>query len=103
MAGDGDSNNGIEHSVQAASGTESIGGGGSPAPYQPLVILVFAVAAGMLIDRYLRLSLFAIGIDALGGAKLLVTWWLAGAAGLVLWWLAWRRQFDCAAAWILLI
>jgi competence protein ComEC len=76
---------------------------GSVAPYQPLVIVLLALAAGMLVDRYLRPQFLIAGVDALGGSAWFVTWSLACTTCLAIWWLAWRRQCDRTAAWILLM
>ena len=60
------------------------------ARYQPLVLVMLAVAAGMTLDRYCLAQIF-------GGA-----WWGLCASCLAIWWLAWRWRHDTTAAWLLL-
>ena len=59
------------------------------ARYQPLVIVLAAVCAGIVADRYWPLPL--------------VVWWLAAAGAGAAWWLLWRRgRLGLAATMILL-
>lgn len=57
--------------------------------YAPLALLLAAMAAGMVIDRYY--SLPAEG------------WWLASALGLILWWAMWLAKWDRAGSLVLLL
>ena len=70
--------------------------------YQPLVVVLLAVAAGMVFDRYGRPQFLAAGIDSLGGSVWFALWWLSCAVCLAVWWLAWRRRCEVMAAWLLL-
>jgi competence protein ComEC len=69
-------------------------------PYQPLVTVIFAVAAGIALDRYGRAALG----DHFSAAEhaAFAVWWSFGACFLAVWWLAWRRRFDALAAGALL-
>ncbi|HEX4414886.1 MAG TPA: ComEC/Rec2 family competence protein [Lacipirellulaceae bacterium] len=89
-----------EHAYSARSG-KSLRGNRSP--YQPLVVALLAVAAGMLADRYLQPQFLDAGFAALGGSAWFVIWWLSAAACLATWCFAWRHRRDRAASWILLI
>jgi hypothetical protein len=62
----------------------------SRARYQPLVLVLLAVAAGMTLDRY--------GLSQILGG----TWWCLCACCLVIWLLVWQRRHDAVAAWLLL-
>ena len=53
-----------------------------PARYQPLVIVLAAAAAGILLDRFGPLRVWA--------------WWMMAAGGLGCWLLAWRRRTGSA-------
>ena len=44
--------------------------------YQPLVVVLLAVAAGMVLDRYGQPQFLAAGIDSLGGSAWFGLWWL---------------------------
>jgi hypothetical protein len=57
--------------------------------YQPLVIVLAAVAAGIVGDRFRPLPL--------------AVWWMAAGAGWAAWLVLWRRRWDRAAALVLLI
>lgn len=70
--------------------------------YQPLVVVLLAVAAGMMLDRYGRPHFIARALDASGGAAMFTLSWYVCAGCLAIWWLAWRLRYDAAAAWLLL-
>jgi competence protein ComEC len=61
------------------------------ARYQPLVLVLLAVAAGMVLDRF--------GLPQIVGGA----WWCLCAGCLAVWWLAWQQQRNAAAAWLLLV
>jgi len=65
--------------------------------YQPLVTVAFAVAAGIVIDRYSG--------EVIGQAlwpRAFAAWWCLAAGSLLGWWLAWRGRRDALAMWPLL-
>jgi competence protein ComEC len=72
------------------------------AAYQPLVVVLLAVAAGMVLDRYGRPQFRAAGIQTLGASVWFFLWWSFCTVCLAAWWLAWRRQRAETAAWLLL-
>lgn len=57
--------------------------------YQPLVIVLAALAAGIAVDRW-----FAVGLGA---------WWATGATAWIGWLVRWRRRADGTAAAALLV
>jgi competence protein ComEC len=57
--------------------------------YQPLVIVLAAVAAGIVVDRVMHVP---VGV-----------WWSLAAAGWAAWLVLWRRRFDAAAGLVLLL
>ena len=62
----------------------------APTPgYHPLVIVLAAAAAGMVVDRYRPLPVAA--------------WWAIAAAGLGGWFVLWRRRRNRAASVVLLL
>jgi competence protein ComEC len=67
-------------------------------PYQPLVSVAFAVAAGIVLSRYgVSLSSaaeFSGGWHDIGFAA----WWCLGSTSLILWWLLWQSRHDYLAA-----
>ena len=72
--------------------------------YQPLVTLAFAVAAGMVLDRYGRPALIGLTQMTLPASSTaaFAAWWCLAALFLIVWWLAWRRHRTLFAAWPLL-
>src|SRR3954468_944579 len=62
--------------------------------YQPLVIVLLAVGAGIVADRYLQPT-------SQGSTLSYIACWLVGAASLAAWYLAWRKQYNHAAGWLL--
>jgi len=72
------------------------------ARYQPFVILLLAVAAGISLDRYGPSFASASTPTVSGGSLWLVAWWSLSASCLFVWWLAWRRRRDALAAALLL-
>ncbi len=72
------------------------------ARYQPLVVVLLAVAAGMVLDRFGRPQFLVAGIDSLGGSAWFALWWLSCAVCLAVWWLAWRQRYEVTAAGLLL-
>jgi competence protein ComEC len=100
MAGDRIPTNGFERSSQPGQRVESARDG---SPYQPLVVVLLAVAAGIVADRYLRPQFLVAGFEALGESAWFVTWWLACAASLTFWCVTWTRRCDYAAGWFLLV
>lgn len=101
MAGDRIPTDGNQQHAYFARSEETLRG--SRAPYQPLVVVLLAVAAGMIFDRYLRPSFLSVGVEALGGSAWIAIWWVSAAACLALWCFTWRRRQDRAAGWILLM
>lgn len=71
--------------------------------YQPLVILLLAAAAGIIVDRYGRPQYLAAGVESLGGSAWFMVWWAAAGICLALSWLIARRDRDRLSAWLLLV
>lgn len=69
--------------------------------YQPLVAVVVALAAGIVLDRYGRPELLSSWGDA--APTWLAAWWLGAAACLACWWAVWRRRREVPSAWLLLV
>lgn len=70
--------------------------------YQPLVLLLLALVAGIVFDRFGPLRLFGSAHESVGGSFWIVAWWSLSAACLAVWWLAWRKRRDALAAGLLL-
>jgi competence protein ComEC len=70
-------------------------------PYQPLVTVVIAVAAGIVLDRYGAVSAFVLRADRAFSTGF-GTWWCLAAGLLLGWWLLWRTGRDRLAVWIIL-
>ena len=68
--------------------------------YQPLVVVVVALTAGIALDRYGRPDAAFSTSDAT--PICFAVWWLVAAGCWVWWWAAWRRPRDALAAWLLL-
>jgi competence protein ComEC len=71
------------------------------ARHQPLVSITFAVAAGIILDRYRRYYSFYLGGDTLLEAGH-IAWWFLAAWLLLIWWLLWHAGRDRLAVWIIL-
>jgi competence protein ComEC len=86
--------------------------------YQPLVVVVLAVALGIVLDRYGSATVEWLGFRVQGSAIAgpepeprtlnpvspsdFVLWCYLSAGCLMAWWLARQRRRDAAAAWLLL-
>jgi competence protein ComEC len=73
--------------------------GKAPPRYQPLIIVVVSVAAGIVADRYAQ-KLHA--GDALAGVSWFSFWWFLSAIALTGWCIAWRAHRSALAVWLLL-
>jgi competence protein ComEC len=72
--------------------------------YQPLVVVVAAVATGICIDRVADTSRFAAGrIDTATGVPWFAVYWWLAAACLITWWVAWQRHRSLLASAALLL
>ncbi|HEX3599625.1 MAG TPA: ComEC/Rec2 family competence protein [Lacipirellulaceae bacterium] len=99
MVGDCSPTSGIQPSADLALG--AVCSGKDRARYQPLVPVLIAIAAGMVVDRYGSQHIPFAWVSGQHSAWF-VLWWLSGAACLAIWCVAWRRRNECAAAWLLL-
>ncbi|MCI0333649.1 MAG: ComEC/Rec2 family competence protein, partial [Planctomycetes bacterium] len=70
--------------------------------YQPLVTVVVAVAAGIVLDRYGRPDSFSAG-DGPPAISWFTVWCWLSAGSLLTWWVAWRRRRSSLAAFPLLV
>ncbi len=71
--------------------------------YQPLVTVVVAVAAGIILDRYGRSVSVAAAADAPAPFSWFALWWWFSAGSLLVWWAVWRRRRSALAAFPLLV
>lgn len=69
--------------------------------YQPLVLLLLALAAGIVFDRFGPPLLFGSALESIGGSFWIVAWWSLSAACLAVWWFASRKRRDALAAGLL--
>jgi competence protein ComEC len=67
-------------------------------PYQPLVSVAFAVAAGIVLSRYCVPLLSAAQVDGGWYDIGFGAWWCLGSSSLFLWWLLWQSRHDRLAA-----
>ncbi|MEX2306373.1 MAG: ComEC/Rec2 family competence protein [Pirellulales bacterium] len=89
--------------ISRVPGRQGVKGALSPLPaprsllvspsYQPLVTVLFSVAAGIVLDRY---------SPATEQTTWFAVWWCLAVCSLAVWWWAWRRRRDTLAAWPLL-
>jgi hypothetical protein len=88
MASDPVPQNGDEHNADAPSWPQP----GEPrrVPYQPLVIVLLAVGAGMVADRYLPFAGFASRFGWLADYYACAACGLVGGTSLSVWVWAWR-------------
>lgn len=70
--------------------------------YQPLVIVLFAVVAGIVLDRYGGPAFFSRAIGAAPAGAWFAIWWYSALCLLCVWWLTWRKGRDRFAAWLLM-
>src|SRR5262245_40968163 len=71
--------------------------------YQPLVIVLFAAVAGIVLDRYGGPTLFSRADVPVAGGTWFALWWYLSLCALCAWWLTWRtRRHDGVAVWLLL-
>jgi hypothetical protein len=70
--------------------------------YQPLVVVLLAVALGMVADRYLQLSSQIAESSWFVGHNTCIACWLLGATSLTAWFWAWRKQYTRTAGWLVL-
>ncbi|MFO0788303.1 MAG: ComEC/Rec2 family competence protein [Pirellulales bacterium] len=70
--------------------------------YQPLVAVLLAASAGIVIDRIGRPQFLSAAVEALGGSAWYLLWSMLGLLWLALWYAAWRQRRDLLAAWVLL-
>ncbi len=69
--------------------------------YQPLVIVLLAVVAGIVLDRYGGPTFFSQADRAIPGGVWFAVWWYLALCLLCAWWFVWRQRRDAIAAWLL--
>jgi competence protein ComEC len=73
--------------------------------YQPLVIVMIAVSAGIVLDRYGSSGISSDWSGASGIPSIAIVgfWWASAAVTLLVWWKLWRGHSEHMAVWPLLL